>query len=76
MIKFDFRILYARADEHGMARRALITYSKQPLTFKMVGEKNALQMVATTNQNGLWIELAICTVVIKWKTTCSIPTKN
>lgn len=69
MIHFDFRILYARADAHGMARRALITYSKQPLKFKTELRKESPQInrVVTIYKNGLWIELAICTVRIEWE---------
>ena len=60
MLHFDFRVLYARADDYGMARRAIITYSKQPFSFD--------RQKGIVYKNGLWIELGICTVRVEWKT--------
>ena len=74
MIAFDFRVLYARADDRGQARRAIVTYAKHPCKFgteempAAPGLVTKVQRVVTKEyQNGLWIELGFVTIRLEWK---------
>lgn len=70
MIYFDFRIPYARANDRGEARRAIVTYAKHPKEFRIEEheESPTVRKIVTVYQNGIWIELGFVTIRFKWNT--------